>query len=233
MFFWFLENITAREGTLFPQMRRKIDEVTKEIYHLDEPVKIKIPQEEDNLEDKVDFTVESAHKLLENLVKDEYQILHSKMVASALKEYAKKFGEDENLWFITGLLHDLDYYKYPDEHPKQEIEWFKKWGFPQIMIQAVSAHAYKRTGEEPSSRLGAALIATDELSGFLYAYSLMRPEKFEGMEAKSVLKKFKDKAFARKVDREEISYGIEKFGEDFSNHIEFLISVFKAMDELK
>lgn len=227
--FWFLEDITAKEGTLFPQMRRKIDDVTKELYDLDfESVDNSSPTPT-----KISFTSEEADRSLEEVVKDDYQKLHAKMVAEALRAYAGKFGEDEDLWYITGLLHDLDYYDYPDEHPQHELRWFKEWGFPKVMIQAVAAHAHKRTGEEPQSLLGSALIATDELSGFLYAYSLMRPTGFEGMKAKSVKKKFKDKAFAKKVDRDEIMYGVEKFGEDFSQHITFLIQIFGNMDELK
>jgi len=230
--FWFLEDVTAREGTLFPQMRKKTDEVTKEIYNLEDIPHTEIKPAADT-PTSYDFTVEGAQKLLAEQVKEEYQVLHAKMVAQGLKAYAKKFNEDEDLWFITGLLHDLDYYHFPNEHPSEELKWFKKWGFPEEMVRAVLAHAHKRTGEEPSSRLGCALIATDELAGFLYAYSLMRPEGFSGMEAKSVLKKFKDKAFAKKVDRDEISYGVEKFGLDFAEHIDFLIQVFRDMEELK
>jgi len=226
--FWFLENITAREGTLFPQMRKKVDEVTGDIYQLNST-----PDENRDTPDKIPFSVEEAGNLLEKMVKDDYQKLHAVMVAQVLKAYANKFGEDENLWYITGLLHDVDYYHHPDEHPKIELQWFKDWAFPEVMIQAVAAHAHKRTGEEPQSLLGYALIATDELAGLLYAYSLMRPEGFSGMKAKSVKKKFKDKAFARKVDREEITYGVDKFGEDFTKHIEFLIEIFRDMDQLK
>ena len=234
--FWFLENVTAREGTLFPQMRSKVDEVTKEIY---QDAMHKDNGRESNKDadagtpEKVAFTVEGANQFLEKMVKDDYQKLHAKMVAQALKSYAEKFGEEQDLWYITGLLHDVDYYLHPEEHPKVELQWFRQWNFPESMIHAVAAHAHKRTGEEPKSQLGSALIATDELAGFLYAYSLMRPDGFSGMGAKSVKKKFKDKAFARKIDREEITYGVKKFGEDFTKHIEFLIEVFRNMEELK
>jgi len=237
--FWFLENITAREGTLFPQMRSKVDEVTKEIYQIADTAVNKAVDDENanrkdtNTPDKIPFSVEEATQFLEKMVKDDYQRLHARMVAQALKAYAEKFGEEQDLWYLTGLLHDVDYYNYPKEHPDIELQWFKKWNFPETMIQAVASHAHKRTGEEPQSQLGSALIATDELAGLLYAYSLMRPDGFAGMRAKSVKKKFKDKAFARKVDREEITYGVDKFGEDFTKHIEFLIEVFRNMEELK
>jgi len=240
--FWFLENITAREGTLFPQMRSKMDEVTKEIYEIGDLSNKNSPEptvvedtthQNTDTPDKISFSVEEAFTLLEKMVKDDYQKLHARMVAQALKAYAEKFEEDQNLWYITGLLHDVDYYLHPEEHPTIELQWFRKWNFPEAMRQAVAAHAHKRTGKEPQTLLDSALIATDELAGFLYAYSLMRPEGFSGMRAKSVKKKFKDKAFARKVDREEINYGVDKFGEDFTKHIEFLIEVFRDMEELK
>lgn len=178
------------------------------------------------------FTPEKALELLEENVKDEYQILHAKMVAEAMKAYASKLNEDENLWYITGLVHDMDYYNHPTEHPNLELEWYKQWEYPEELIHAVQAHAYERTGVEPKTQMAAALIACDELSGFLYAYSLMRPEGFEGMSAKSVKKKFKDKAFAKKVSRDDVKYGIEKFGVDFNDHVSFLIEVFQEMKEL-
>lgn len=172
-------------------------------------------------------TREEALKLLEEHVKDDYQQLHSKMIATGLEAYAEKLGEDKELWYITGLLHDLDYFEYPDQHPLESMKWFKEWDYPEELIHAVSAHYWKKTNEMPNSKLAATLIATDELAGFLYAYSLMRPNKFEGMEASSIKKKFKDKGFAAKIDREEILFGIEKLGVEFNEHVSFLINVYK------
>ncbi|MBI2414433.1 HD domain-containing protein [candidate division WWE3 bacterium] len=175
-------------------------------------------------------TREEAQKILEEHVKDRYQQMHSKMIAVGLEAYAKKFGEDEKLWYITGLLHDLDYFEFPNEHPSESLKWFKEWDYPVELIHAVAAHYWKKTNEMPASKLAATLIATDELAGFLYAYSLMRPGGFEGMEASSVKKKFKDKTFAAKIDREEILFGIEKLGVEFKEHVEFLIEVYKGFD---
>ena len=242
--FWALENVTAREGTLFPQMRKKIDEVTKELYDLDEPaptiastkeaaVTTTAPANLAEVAETCEFTREAALELLEKHVRDDYQQLHSKMVAAGMEAYGKKFGEDADLWYITGLLHDLDYFEYPNQHPNEALKWFETWGFPKEMIHGVAAHAHKASGIEPESQMAAALIAIDELAGFMYAYSLMRPEGFEGMKAKSIKKKFKDKAFARKINREEINYGIEKFDVDFSEHVSFLIDVFQNLPELK
>jgi putative nucleotidyltransferase with HDIG domain len=172
---------------------------------------------------------EEARKLLEEHVKDEYQKLHVNMVANALEMYAHEYGEDPELWWTTGLLHDLDYFEFPDDHPMKSLEWFKEWQYPEELIHAVAAHNWKKSGIQPESKLAAALIATDELSGFLYAYSLMRPEKWEGMKPSSVNKKFKDRAFAAKIDREEVMFGVEKLGVDFSEHVAKLIEVFKKM----
>lgn len=168
-----------------------------------------------------------ALELLKEKVKDDYQRHHSEMVAKAMEAYAEKFGEDKELWYITGLLHDLDYYEFPDEHPAKSLEWFRELDYPEELIHAVEAHAFMRTGTEPETKLAAALIACDEMSGLLYAYSLMRPTGFVGMEVKSVKKKFKDKSFAAKVDRNDISYGMEKLGVEFGEHVGLLIEVFQ------
>ena len=178
-------------------------------------------------------TKEEALKLLEEHVQDDYQKLHAKMVAAGLEAYAEKYGEGVELWYTTGLLHDLDYFEHPEEHPHKSLEWFKDWGYPKELIHAVAAHGWKRTDVQIESKLDAALVATDELAGFLYAYSLMRPTGWEGMKPKSVKKKFKDKHFARKIDREEIMLGIDKLGVEFNEHVQVLIDVYKDMEELK
>ena len=172
-------------------------------------------------------TREKAKELLFENVKDEYQRKHSEMVASAMEAYAEKFGEDTELWYITGLLHDLDYYAFPSEHPSKSVEWFKEWEYPEELIHAVESHAFMRTNVKPKTKIAQALIACDEMSGLLYAYALMRPEGFTNMQAKSVKKKFKDKSFAAKVDRSDIQYGMDELGVDFNDHVELLISVFE------
>lgn len=175
------------------------------------------------------ITREEAHKLLNGHVKDDYQRLHSLMVANAMESYAQKFKENVDLWYVTGLLHDLDYFEFPAEHPKKEVEWFKEWGYPEGLIQAAAAHGWDRTGIQPISKLDYTLIACDELSGLLYAYSLMRPTGFTGMEAKSAIKKFNNKAFAAKVNREEIMKGVTGLQVDLKEHIAFLIETFSKM----
>jgi putative nucleotidyltransferase with HDIG domain len=179
------------------------------------------------------ITREDAQLLLEDHISDEYQLLHSLMVALAMEAYALELGEDADLWFITGLLHDLDYEEFPDEHPMRSVHWLAEEDVSDELIHAIEAHAYSLTGVEPETDLAAALIAVDELSGFLYAYSLMRPSGFEGMKASKAVKKLKDKSFASKVSREDIDYGVKKFGVDLKEHVSFLIEVFNSIPELE
>ncbi len=173
-------------------------------------------------------TREEAEKMLGEHVKDDYQVLHANMVAKAMESYAIKFDDDPGLWFITGLLHDLDYFEFPSEHPKKELEWFAQWGYPQELIHAVEAHArgYNGFTTEPETKMAAALMACDEISGLIHAYSLMRPTGYEGMEVKSVMKKYKDKAFAAKINRDDIAYGVEKLGITLEEHIANLLKIF-------
>lgn len=168
---------------------------------------------------------EAETKLIE-YIKEPYLQLHSRMVAKAMKAYAIKYNEDESLWYVTGLLHDLDYEQFPNEHPSRSLEWFSKWGYDHRLIHAVAAHAISMPRIKPESNMAKSLIAIDELAGLLYAYSLMRPDGFKGMEAKSALKKFKDKAFAAKIDREEIKYGVNELGIDLKEHISNLITIY-------
>ena len=180
-------------------------------------------------------TRDEALKLLEEYVQEPYQRLHAKMVALGMEAYAKQYGEHEDLWYMTGLLHDLDYDKYPDAHPNESLKWFADWGYPTELIDAVSAHAFgsQRTNTPPKTKLDYCLIACDELSGLLYAYSLMRPEGFVGMKPKSVKKKFKDKSFAAKIDRAEIMLGVDGMELDLGDHMSTLIAVFQEIEELK
>jgi len=233
--FWFFEDVSAREGTLFPLMREELDNTTRKIYGMNPPQ----PKKLSSLDKQgpVDLTGlpsrEDAQKVLEEHVKDAYQILHSKMVANAMEFYAGKYDGDKGLWYITGLLHDIDYFEFPKEHPDRSLVWFKEWGYPQALIDAVEAHGLKEPRHDPKDILSKALIAVDELSGLIYAYFLMRPNGFDGMEAKSVIKRFKDKAFAAKISREEVKYGVDLLGIDFTEHVQNMINVFTSMPEIK
>ena len=228
--FWFLEDVTAREGVPFPQLKFEIDDSTREIYPFINDIyelnNKNINQEILNDEYKL-ISRKEAQELLEKHVADDYQKMHSRMVAKVLEKYAAKFGADRELWYQTGLLHDLDYYEYPEQHPEVALKWFAEKNFPKELIHAVEAHAHSKNKVDPKTKLASCLLATDELCGFIWAYSLMRPGGFDGMEAASVIKKFKDRGFAAKIDREEIQTGVEFFGEDFKEHITFVIEVLK------
>lgn len=217
----FLTNTwSIREVIAFPTLRpirpRPID------------VAPKAPKSADKSKKVVKFNLpsrEESTKLMEAHIQTEALRHHVIMVAQAMEAYAKELGKDPELWYATGLLHDIDWEEFPDEHPNKAIaEWLND--YPQELRDAIAAHAPERTGREPLSTLENYLFACDELSGFLHAYSLMRPEGFAGMKASSVKKKLKDKAFAANVNRDDIHRGIDLIGADPDTHINFLIKVF-------
>jgi len=176
-------------------------------------------------------TKEEAQKILEEHVQDEYQSYHALMVATAMEGYAEIFGEDKNKWFVTGLLHDVDFEEYPEKHPAQALTWFKEWGYPEDMIDAVEIHAYGYNGfsKLPDSKLSAALMACDELSGIFYAYRKLNPIPFGEMKVSSIKKRLKEKAFAAKIDRTVIERGVEALGVNMDDHIQNLINFFNIL----
>jgi putative nucleotidyltransferase with HDIG domain len=144
-------------------------------------------------------------------------------VEAAMRAYARRFGEDEEKWGITGLLHDMDYEKHPtpDEHPMVGVRELESRGYPQDVIHAIKGHAdYLDVPRD--TLMSKTLYAVDELSGFIVACALMRPEGLENMKAKSVRKKMKQKSFAAAVNRDDIVRGAEELGVDLNEHIEFV-----------
>lgn len=170
-------------------------------------------------------TKEAATALLHEHVKDEYQRHHALMVATAMEGYATQWGEDPVLWHLTGLLHDLDFDEHPETHPAPSLQWFKDWDYPPELIHAVEAHAYGYHGFTtlPQTRLAAALVATDELTGIFYAYRKMNPVRYGEMKAGSIRKKFKDPGFAAKIDRATIQLGCDRLGVSLDDHIANLV----------
>jgi putative nucleotidyltransferase with HDIG domain len=156
-------------------------------------------------------------------------------VEAAMRAYARKMGEDEELWAATGILHDLDYEKHPDldtGHPRIALELFRELGYPQELIDAVAGHA-ERLGVPRETALARVLFAVDELSGFVAACALVRPTGIEGMSPKSVKKKLKQPSFAAAVDREEVMRGAEELGVDFDEHLRTVIAALEERrDEL-
>jgi predicted hydrolase (HD superfamily) len=151
-------------------------------------------------------------------------------VEAAMRGYARRDGEDEEIWAITGLVHDLDYERYPDldtGHPRYALRELESRGYPQEVIDAVAGHA-DFMGVPRETRLAKTLYAVDELSGFIAACALVRPTGIEGMKPKSVRKKLKQPSFAAKVDRAQIGRAIEELGVDESEHIQLIIDAMAA-----
>jgi putative nucleotidyltransferase with HDIG domain len=176
-------------------------------------------------------TKEEAHALLEKHVQDEYQRHHALMVATAMEGYARLLGEDPHLWYVTGLLHDLDFEQHPETHPRESLQWFREWNHPEALIHAVEAHAYGYHGYTtlPQTKLAAALLACDEVSGIFYAYRKLNPVRYGEMKASSIKKKIKDTAFAAKVDRKTIALGCEHLGVTIDQHVDHLIQFFAPL----
>ena len=168
---------------------------------------------------------EEAEALLEKYISEEALRHHSQMVAQAMQAYAQKLGENEELWYQAGLLHDLDWEMYPDEHPNKAISEILT-AYPQEMLDAIAAHAPDRTGKHPTTLIERYLFACDEISGFIHAVSLMRPAGFEGMKPKSIKKKLKTKGFAANVSRDDIEEGLTLINTSADEHFAFLIEVF-------
>jgi putative nucleotidyltransferase with HDIG domain len=153
---------------------------------------------------------------------------HMLAVEAAMRAYARKFGEDEEKWGVTGLLHDMDYEKHPTpaEHPMVGVAELEKRGYPEDVLHAIKGHAdYLDVPRD--TLMSKTLYAVDELSGFIVAVALMRPERLEGMKAKSVRKKMKQKSFAAAVNRDDIVRGAEELGVDLNEHIEFVAAALK------
>jgi putative nucleotidyltransferase with HDIG domain len=160
-------------------------------------------------------------------------VRHMLAVEAAMRAYARRFGADEELWGLVGLVHDFDYERHPDltveGHPVVGSRVLREKGFSEEVIKAILAHASEYTGVFPESLLEKTLVAVDELTGFLVAVALVRPGKtISDVELKSVKKKWKDKLFAAAVNREEIENGAEKLGVPLDEHIQIVLDAMKA-----
>ncbi len=152
-------------------------------------------------------------------------------VEACMRAYARKFGEEEEKWGITGLLHDFDYEKYPtpQEHPFVGNKILEERGYPDEMRRAILSHA-EYSGVPRESMMEKTLFACDELAGFITATALVKPNKsLAEVDAKSIRKKMKDKAFARSVSRDDITKGAAEMGVDLDEHITFCIEAMKAV----
>ncbi|MBF8982357.1 HDIG domain-containing protein [Lutibacter sp. B2] len=165
---------------------------------------------------------ENALELLKEHVESDSLIKHCLAVEASMRGYAKKFGEDVERWGACGLLHDVDFEKYPDTHPLEGVEILKEKGYDDEFVMAVKGHS-NSTNTPRETNLAKALYAVDELSGFVIACVLVRPDKFEGLQIKSIKKKLKDKAFAKAINRDQIKTSAEELGMDLTEHIQTVV----------
>ncbi|HKW46484.1 MAG TPA: HD domain-containing protein [Gemmatimonadaceae bacterium] len=160
---------------------------------------------------------------------------HMLAVEAAMRAYADKFGEDPERWGLTGLIHDFDYERYPnathsasEEHPSHGVRLLRERGWPDDILQAILGHA-TYCGVSRETSMAKALFAVDELTGLVTATALVRPSKsLHEVDARSVRKKMKDKAFARGVNRDDVLLGAQELGVDLDAHIQFVIEAMRA-----
>ncbi len=178
---------------------------------------------------------DDAWQLVAEWVESDSLRKHLLGVEACMRTYAREWGEDEELYAITGLVHDLDYERYPDletGHPRHALKELERLQYPREVIDAVAGHAeFLEVPRE--TRLAKTLYAVDELSGFVAACALVRPTGIEGMKPKSVKKKLKQPSFAAAVDRGQVQRGIEELGVDPDEHLTLVISAMaERADEL-
>ena len=164
---------------------------------------------------------DDAWRLLTEYTKSDSLLKHAMGVEAAVRGYARRFGEDEEAWGVVALLHDFDYERWPtlDDHPYRGSEILREKGYPEWAVRAILSHA-DHTGVVRESRLEKTLFACDEMAGFVTAAALVRPSKsILDLEARSVVRRMKDKAFARGVKREDLRAGAEVIGLPLEEHI--------------
>ncbi len=178
------------------------------------------------------MTRSEARTILHELTHNESLLRHMRSVELVMEAYAKKFGEDAEQWAIAGMLHDADYEVWPDQHPRVIVERLKQLG-EETIAHAISAH-YTKWNVPCHTLMDKALLACDELTGFIIACCQVRPDGIGSLEPRSVIKKLKDKSFAAKVERDEVYKGAEILGVDLQEHIRFIINVLRQnRDELR
>jgi putative nucleotidyltransferase with HDIG domain len=180
---------------------------------------------------------EEAYALLCEWVESDSLRKHMLAVEAAMRSYARYYGEDEELWGITGLLHDLDYEKHPDMddtengHPRTELRYFRAHAYPPELIHAVEAHAIF-LGVPCESTLDKALLACDELTGLILACAYVRPDRdLRQVKLSSVKKKWKNRKFTEAIDRDENLHFIQELGVDFDEHVERVLESMQGIAE--
>jgi putative nucleotidyltransferase with HDIG domain len=174
------------------------------------------------------ITREEAWGLIQEYGSTENHIRHMLAVEAAMRAYARRFGENEELWGAIGLVHDFDYDQFPDEHPHSGGRILREKGYSERIVNTILAHG--ETGVPRDTPMAKALHAVDELTGLLVAVSLVRPSKdIRDVKIKSVRKKWKDKAFAAAVNREEIAQAAEELGVDLWEHVGVVLEAMQGI----
>jgi putative nucleotidyltransferase with HDIG domain len=174
---------------------------------------------------QTEISREEAWNLLCEWTQSESLRRHAVAVETAMRAYAPRFGGDPELWGLTGLVHDLDYERYPsleDGHPRYGIRELESRGYPPELVRAVASHA-DFMGVPRETPMEKALYAVDELSGFILACAYVRPDRLDGMTTKSVKKKLKQPSFAAAVNRDDLRHGASDLGVDFDEHLATVI----------
>ncbi len=175
------------------------------------------------------MTREEARQLFDSMTEGHSLRRHGRTVELVMEALAVHFNEDKEVYAITGLLHDADYEKYPEQHPQVIVKKLNDMG-EKVIAHAIAGH-YTKWNVPRASLLDKCIVAADEITGFIVAAALIRPTKIEGMKVKSVMKKFKTKTFAASVDREECRKGAELIGWDLRQLVEFIIPVLQRHAE--
>ncbi|HEU5064376.1 MAG TPA: HD domain-containing protein [Gaiellaceae bacterium] len=178
----------------------------------------------------LEISRDRAWDTLTRYTKSEALLRHALAVEASVRAYARKFGEDEELWGVTALLHDFDYEIHPtlEKHPQDGAPILREEGYPEVVIEGVLSHA-EHLAMPRDTPLKKTLFACDELSGFIHACGLVRPDGIATLEPKSVKKKLKQPSFAAGVHRDEVYKGAEELGVELDDHIRFVIEAMRPI----
>jgi putative nucleotidyltransferase with HDIG domain len=178
----------------------------------------------------LEISRDRAWDTLTRYTKSEALLRHALAVEAAVRAYARKFGEDEELWGVTALLHDFDYEIHPtlDKHPQDGAPILREEGYPEVVIEGILSHA-EHLAMPRDTPLKKTLFACDELCGFIHACGLVRPDGIATLEPKSVKKKLKQPSFAAGVHRDEVYKGAEELGVELDDHIRFVIEALRPI----
>jgi putative nucleotidyltransferase with HDIG domain len=180
----------------------------------------------------LEVTRDRAWETLTRYTKSEALLRHALAVETSVRAYARKFREDEELWGVTALLHDFDWEMHPtlEQHPQDGAPILREEGYPEVVIEGVLSHA-EHLALPRDTLLKKTLFACDELSGFIHACGLVRPDGIETLEPKSVKKKLKQPSFAAGVNRDDVYKGAEELGVELDDHIRFVIEALRPIAE--